>query len=781
MKFSVNWLAVLAGGVEIAPKQLGNLITLKTAEQEGVEEIGAHLSCVVAARVVDVQPIEGSKNVKAIVDAGPRHGRKQVVCGAPNCRAEIVTAYVPTGCAIERRQIEKTRISGVESDGMLASGAELGINRDEAGILELTGVDPGAPIPGCLPDAIIDIDNKSLTHRPDLWGHHGMAREVAAIIGSKLVEPVNTGRLPQGAPAIAVEIEDYGLCPRYSALVFENTTVKPSPLWLQYRLESIGLNPINNIVDVTNYVMAEIAQPMHAFDRDKLVGNTIYVRRAKAGEQVEALNKESYSLDERDLVIADVAGAVAVAGVIGGMPSGVTESTTRVVLESANFHAAAIRKTSSRLKVRTDASMRFEKAQDPINTVRGLARAIELLEDVSPGIRLVGGLIDNWRRPADPPEIQLPLNWLRSKLGRDISAAEVRAILEALEFSVRELSGDVLLVKVPSWRATKDVSIKDDLVEEVGRMIGYDSIAPVAPLVPAAPPPPNPERDYHHKVLDLCTSQGFNEVYNYSFLSQEQAAEIGIDPASHVGVLNPISSEQGLLRSTLVAGILRNVRDNSRHLEQFRLFEIGYEIHRDPGSELPRQAAHLAAALYAREGDGVAGLLEIKRLAECLLPGVEVGPADARQWEHPVRSYGLVWRDTMVGRIGEFHPRLVEQGRAALLDIDLDAAFTMGVETRRYKPLRKFPTSAFDLSVIAGEHEHVGEIGRKLSGQGIAYVLDVAYVRQYQGPPLPEGAKSVSFRVTVGADDRTLPAQEIGEVRAKLIATMKEAGYELRI
>ena len=302
MKFSYNWIREFVPGLTEAAGPLERLITMKTAECEGIEETGALLAEACVARVESVEPIPGSHNVKAVVDAGPL-GTRTVVCGAPNCRPGLLTAYVPLG---------KKVVHGVESDGMLASGAELGINRDHAGIVELGSLD------GCAPDSIIEIDNKSITHRPDLWGHHGMAREVAAILGLELTDPAKLDLLPQGPAAIKIQIEDLDLCPRYSALVFENVTVQPSPLWLQYRLTAIGLNPINNIVDMTNFVMAELAQPMHAFDADLLHGDTIFIRPAKPGEPFRALNGEAYTLDPSNLVIADAAGAIALAGVIGG-------------------------------------------------------------------------------------------------------------------------------------------------------------------------------------------------------------------------------------------------------------------------------------------------------------------------------------------------------------------------------------------------------------------------------------------------------------------------------
>ena len=498
------------------------------------------------------------------------------------------TIYVPLG---------KKTIEGVESDGMLASAAELGISRDHSGIVELNETLRLAP------DYVIEVDNKSLTHRPDLWGHYGMAREVAAITGKKLLDPVR--EILALDPKIKVTIEDYALCPRYSALVFENVTIQPSPLWLQYRLEAIGLNPISNIVDVTNFVMAELSQPMHAFDADKLHGGQIIVRTAHPGEKMAALNGETYELDPSNLVIADPNGAVALAGVIGGAGSAISATTTRIVLESACFNASSIRKTSSKLRLRTDASQRFEKAQDPVNTVRGLARALELLKEVSPGIRLVGGLADAYQ-PAKPlPPIKLDLAWLNRKLGCEVPPAEVRRILEALEFKVDEAFN----VTVPSWRATKDVSIKEDLVEEIGRMIGYDNITPVAPLSPARVPPANPERAFHHRVREMAAAQGFTEVYNYSFISEESAKMFGF--TNLVEVENPIASDQNYLRPSLLPGILKNIHDNARHFDSFRFFEIGNEVH--PDHETP----HFVAVIFSKDTQ----LLELKRLAECLLPG----------------------------------------------------------------------------------------------------------------------------------------------------------------
>jgi phenylalanyl-tRNA synthetase beta chain len=593
----------------------------------------------------------------------------------------------------------------------------------------------------------------------------------------ELRDPARLELLPDGDAAIKIQIEDLDLCPRYSALVFENVTVQPSPMWLQYRLTAIGLNPINNIVDMTNFVMAELAQPMHAFDADLLHGDTIFVRGAKAGERFRALNDEAYTLDPSNLVIADAAGAIALAGVIGGGDSAISEKTTRVVLESANFQASSIRKTSSAIKLRTDASMRFEKAQDPVNTVRGLARAVELLREISPGIRLVGGVADRIREMTPPPPIELSLAWVERKLGRKIEPAEVRRILESLAFGVTEVRPGLFSVSVPSWRATKDVAIKDDLVEEVGRMVGYDSITPQAPLVPAAVPPGNPARRFQHDVRGLFVDNGFTEVYNYSFLSEEAVRAFGFDPAAHIRVTNPIASNQELMRASLLPGIWKNVTDNAKNRESFRLFEIGLEIHRKDAG-LPDEIPHLVAALYDRQ-DG--GIFELKRMAECLMAGAVTVPAEAREYEHPARAAEIQWKGAVAGRLFELHPRFVESGRAAILDLDLRVVESLSGGRGKYTPIRRYPSSAFDLSVIAPLREHAGKLEGAIAGFVGPLLESVQFVRQYVGAPLAEGTKSVSFRVTVGSAERTLSSEEIAGVRAAIIDQMRGLGYELRV
>lgn len=768
MKFSYAWIAELVEGLHVEPAALEKLITIRTAECEGIEETGALLAGACLARIESVEPVAGTHLVKAEVETG-RYGRNTVICGAPNCRAGITSVYVPIGV--------KT-VQGVVSDGMLASGEELGLNRDHTGILELTG-EPGAAIYGCAPDRIIEIDNKSLTHRPDLWGHYGMAREVAAITGGRLKDAVHLELLPGGDAAVSVSIEEPELCPRYSALVFENVKVGPSPLWLQYRLTAAGLNPINNIVDLTNFVMAELAQPMHAFDMDRLQGRTIFVRRARDGERIPALNGEAYGLTAANLVIADAGGPIALAGVIGGADSAISDETTRIVFESANFQASSVRKTSSSLRLRTDASMRFEKAQDPVNTVRGLARAIELMRLVCPSAKLVGGLADAGNAPAPPPAITLRLDWLARKLGREVPAQQVRSILESLQFGVADVGPGAFEVTVPSWRATKDVSMPDDLLEEVGRMIGYESIEPKPPLVNAVAPPDSDERLYLRELQALLCARGFTEVFNYSFLSDEQIERFGLRPEDHLRLMNPIVAGQNRMRLSLAPGIVANLASNSKHSDHFRLFEIGREIHKRDG-ELPDERRHLVAAVYARHGDGVAGINEIKSALTAIAPGAQLQPAPALVYEHPARVAQAFWNGAMIGRVFELHPSFLE-GRAAILDLDLPSVESARPAGMRYRPVQRYPGSQFDLSILCDARELSATLENQMRQFAGELVESIEYVREYTGPPLRPGQKSVSYRLTLSAPDRTLSSDEVTAVRMRLIEGMRALGYDLRV
>ena len=784
MKFSNNWLREFVPGLKTEPAELQRLITMKTAECEGIEPAGEQFASVVAARVMSVTALPKGKNKLVVVEIG---GGKQinVVCGAGNVRPGLLAPWVPPGTKLGDKVISRAMFEGVTSEGMLASAAELGINRDHAGLLELDpATKPGAPLPGLTPDFVIEIDNKSLTHRPDLWGHYGMAREVAAFTGLKLLDPVKPNLLPGGASPVKVQIADYNLCPRFSALVFENVTVGPSPLWLQARLEHIGLNPINNIVDVTNLIMSELPQPTHAYDAEKLNGDTIFVRSALEGEAMAALNGETYTLTAADLVIADEAGPIGLAGVIGGGPSSISNTTTRIVFEAGNFQASNLRLTSARYKLRTDASMRFEKSLDPENTVRALARAVELLPQVSPGVRVVGGVVDNRGPKAEPKQISMSMPFLTRKLGKDVSQAETTGILTALGFAVTESAPGVLSVTVPTWRATKDISVKDDLLEEIGRMVGYDSITPKPPLVASTVPPANPLRLFLRQLRAQLSAQGFTEAHNYSFVTETDIKRFGGDPAAYIAVQNPIASELTHMRRSLLPGLFKSIVSNERYFPEFRLFEIGNEIHPAAANALPHEITHLTAVFFSAHGQDQE-FFELKRVTECLFPGVRLRAAEARSFEHPVRTADVFWSEQSIGRLFELHPSLLRNegitGRAMVLDVDIDAAMPLALaRVAMYTPLRKFPTSGFDLSLVTELRTPVEKLQDELTRLAGADLAMIEFVRQYAGSQLPQGQKSVSYHLKVGALDHTMTAEELTAIRQRIIDGMQALGYELR-
>lgn len=784
MKFSYQWICELVPGLTTAPEELKRLITMKTAECEGIEAVGVHFNNVIAARVLNVEPLPKGKNKSVTIDVGA--GKQAVVvCGAPNVRTGLLAPWVPPGTVLGDKTISRMVIEGVESEGMLASAAELGINRDYSGLLDLDGAEPGQRLQKLAPDWIIEIDNKSLTHRPDLWGHLGMAREVAAITDHRLADPVKPELLPRGEAIVKVEISDYALCSRYSALLFENVKIGPSPLWLQARLENLGLNPINNIVDVTNYILAELPQPMHAFDADMLAGQTIFVRTARSGEQLAALNGETYLLDKADLVIADGSGPIGLAGVIGGAETAISETTTRVVLESANFLGSSVRLTAARHKLRTDASMRFEKSLDPENTIRGLARAVELFREVCPGIRVAAGLTDNLGPQRQREPILLPVNFVVRKLGKEISQERIARILNALGFDATETAPGLLTVTVPTWRATKDISLKDDLAEEVGRMVGYDEIAPAVPLVPCVAPPSDPMRLYLCRVRSELADQGFTEVYNYSFINETDARRFSIDPRELIAIRNPIASDLTRMRSSLLPGLFKNIVDNVRHYQEFRIFEIGKEIHPKPGSDLPDEVTHGAAVLFNVRADEQ-DFFELKRVVECLFPSSRLTATPSRPYEHPARAAEIRWQGRVIGRLFEIHPSLLQQegieGRAVFLDVDLQLAQQLAASrVFQYTPPRKYPTSGFDLSIVADLKISVDRIQNEIINLAGSDLAAIDFVRQYAGPPLPEGQKSVSYHLEVGAPDHTLAAEEVTEIRNRIIQGMRELGFDLRI
>jgi phenylalanyl-tRNA synthetase beta chain len=429
--------------------------------------------------------------------------------------------------------------------------------------------------------------------------------------------------------------------------------------------------------------------------------------------------------------------------------------------------------------------MRFEKALDPENTVAGLARAVELLLDVCPGIRIHGGVSDSRAQAPPLPAVPLSTNFVSRKLGVSVTETQIAAILSALGFTVQETAPELLTVTIPSWRATKDISLKDDLVEEIGRMIGYGEIPPAPPLVAAIPPPSDPMRSFLRELRLEIATQGFTEVYNYSFLKESDIEKFSLPVDEHLSVRNPIASELTHLRRSLLPGLFANVVSNTRHSQDFRLFEIGSEIHPVSGSGLPSEVPHFAATLYNAHADA-GDFFELKRVLECLFSGLRLRAAKALPYEHPMRAAEVEWRGTNIGRIFEIHPSLLRaekiEGRAMFFDINLATALNIRSEqVTRYEPLRRYPTSGFDLSAISDLHTPVAAIEDDLRAFAGPSLASLDFITEYSGPPFPEGRKSVSYHLEVGSLNHTLTAEETTEIRNRIIDGLRQRGYELRV
>ncbi|MEK7189363.1 MAG: phenylalanine--tRNA ligase subunit beta, partial [Patescibacteria group bacterium] len=555
------------------------------------------------------------------VDVGQE--KLSVVCGGSNVKEGMLVALAKIGAKVrwhgegELVELKPIAIRGVDSQGMICASTEIGLGemfplKEEKEILDLSGrrLKIGASLAEALSldDAILEIDNKSLSHRPDLWGHYGIAREIGALFKTKLKE-YSVGKFKKGSGFdLRVKVIEPKLCPRYMAVGIDGVEVGESPAWLKQRLLAVGLRPINNIVDITNFVMLDLGQPMHAFDAARFSCHSerseeslssmkgkrsfglrpqddivIIVRKAKDGEEFITLDGENCKLDSSMLVIADDKQAIALAGVIGGEASGVNENTKTIIFESANFDAASIRQTSIKLGLRTESSARFEKGLDPSLCELALRKAVELVLEICPGAKAVSSMIDEAHWHLNRGTIELSMEFLRNKLGVEIKQKEVAEILANLGFGVKakklvleRYRGNVLLVAVPSWRAGKDIVLVEDLVEEIARIYGFVNIPSQLPIFSIAPPEENKLRNLERRAIEtLIKELGYTEIYNYSFVSAEQVKNLGDDLSKYIELDNPLSKEKPFLRRHLLPNLLENIKNNLENYNELKTFEIG--------------------------------------------------------------------------------------------------------------------------------------------------------------------------------------------------------------
>jgi phenylalanyl-tRNA synthetase beta chain len=784
MKISLGWLGRYVDLDDLAPERIRDDLTMSTAEIEDLSVFGAGLDDLVIGHVVACSKHPGADKLSLTkVDVGAGECLP-VVCGAPNVAAGQRVVVAPVGATLPGGvKIGKTRIRGELSAGMICSERELGLSDDHAGIMLLDGgLRAGARFVDAVPvvDHVLEIDNKSINHRPDLWGHLGFARELAAIFDRPLRSPLAELVLPAKGRSVPIAIEDQGDCPRFTGVVIEGARALRSPAWLRWRLQACGMRAINLLVDLTNFVMLELGQPMHAFDLRRIAADGILVRRARAGETLVTLDGNERRLVDGDLLVTSGGAAVALAGVMGGEGTMVEDDTTELLLESANFRAARIRRTSARLGLRTDASTRFEKALDPSFASQGAHRFLALLGELCPGARAAGPLVDpaGWRY--QPRRIRLRKARLDLKLGIELPGARVASILRGLEFGVREDGAD-FDVAVPSFRATKDITIEDDLIEEVGRMFRYDNI-PEQPLRSVvAVPPREPELYLAREILRIgATDLACHEVFHYSFVADALVEAVGAVEHRYARVRNPVAPELGRVRRHVLPSLLGALEGNLRTESEVRLMELGkgYLPEARGADGLPREVMEIGFAWSTRGAAHPVGALRsaleslLGRIARPARIEQRGAPAD-QPWFHPGRTVVVAHGDTAVGHVGPLHPavarRLGVEATTAMAFLDLRALLASGRTDKKLVPMPRFPAQPVDVALLADEATRVATIADFLRAAGGALVRGVVLFEVYRGGNLPAGRKSLNFTVTLGADDRTLTAADeeryLGAVR----------------
>lgn len=652
---------------------------------------------------------------------------------------------------------------------------------------------------------VLEIDNKSITHRPDLWGVYGMAREVSAITGGKLKKLDTTVIKAKAAKvSIGITVENKNDCQRYIALALDKVKVGPSPKWVSERLESAGVRSINNIVDATNYIMLEVGQPLHAFDLDKLSRSgenkiNISVRRAKNNERIVTLDGNTRDLNSNITVIADKENPIAIAGVMGGAKAEINETTTRVVLESANFDAINIRKAEGALGLRTEASSRFEKSLDPNLPLLAMQRLAALIKKLIPQVEIISNISDKNNIPAKDrakKTVLLELGEVNKKIGVEIKKPEVKKILSDLGFEVK---GDNLLkVTIPTWRANRDITEPHDLIEEVARIYGYHNIPLLLPIISIEPPQENKERQLERQVKNiLVNGLGFSEVYNYSFINETQLAKLGVAENEHISVKNPISKNATLMRQSLVPNLLENIKSNLRYFDSFRIFEIGSIYENIPGKEktrpdknamLPKQDKMLVG-VYVDRANNVP-FYGAKFAVETLLKKLNIvynyGKESNKKmpYFYPARCVKISVGIKELGYVAELNPAIAGNWdinvRVGLFEINFSDLVKIDPGIKAYQALPKYPSVKLDVSILVNKKTLWQDIEKSVKDVQSDLIRSVYLFDLYEGKGLPDDKKSLAFRIEYRSDEKTLTEEEVNKVHERVIEKLRDIGGEVR-
>ena len=788
MKVSLRWLKEYVD-IPTPLEELCEGLTMAGLEVGGMEVIGGSWNDIVVGKIVDVIVHPNADRLRLVtVDLGKQ--RSTVVCGASNVAVGDKVAFAHVGAQLidghsgKVVQLKPSKIRGVVSEGMICSEKELRISDSHEGIMILSPeATIGTPLTDYLGDTILDLD--ITPNRPDCLSVIGIAREIAALTGSKLHIPeVHYEELERAIDSSAsVEIVEPDLCPRYCASLLTGVKVVSSPQWLQRRLLACGMRPINNIVDVTNYVMLEYGQPLHAFDYDEILGKQIIVRRAGNGETITTLDGVERTLNSNMLVIADKERAIAIAGIMGGADTEVTGNTTTVLIESANFNQAVIHRESIGLRLSSEASLRFEKGLSRDLPLIALKRATQLMAELAGG-KVARGIIDAYPGKQRRESILLPVADIKRLLGVELEVSEIAKTLELLGFSCRQTeSNSKVHVEVPWWRT--DVSCTADLTEEVARIIGYDRI-PTTMLSSQLPRhEPVPMLSLKRQLRNILVSCGFQEVLTYSLTSLEMlgrlSPELRLVVSTPMKVANPMSREQEYLRTSLRAGILSVVARNERYQEEgIRLFEIG-KVFLPRGRNLPQEKEMLCAVLSGSQRSlswqgkeepidffVAKGILETVLSRLGLVVSFEAGEDESLC---PGRSADVIIGNDKLGVVGELHPKVSEVFELAetayLIEIDLDRLASFIATLKKYQPIPRYPSTSRDIALLVDEQITYQQICAII--QDFSLVNSVTLFDLYVGEQVPAGKKSLAFRIGYRSSAHTLTDSEVDKVQEQIL------------
>ncbi len=761
MKFSMNWLREFVETKGLDPQKIGDSLTLHTCEVEDVIHITNNFDRVFAGKLIKVEKHKNAEKLHVgTFDCGKK-GKKQIVFGEvfPLTKGEIYPVALDGATLASGIEIKNTEVRDVKSEGMVCTCPELGMKQET--LLRFETKDIGKTLPEIIPgfgDILFDIDNKSLTHRPDLMGHRGLAREIGAIWDKEFESEIFAPELTTGKPfPVKINTEK---CRRFCAIKLENVTLEPSDIATQVKLENLDIRAISTLVDLTNLSLAGFGQPMHVFDADKLKGG-ITIRLAKKGEKLLALDEEEYELEETDIVVADDEKVLSLAGIMGGLASSITNKTKNIVFESANFDAASIRHTSSRLGLRSESSARYEKSLDPEQCLESILWATGKAQQLCPAAKIASSVGDAYPHAFGEMKIDLPPDLVRMKSGLDISNEDIMKKLRALGFDV-ESTGATLKVLVPSWRATKDIEIPEDLVEEIVRLHGFDAIPSVLPTLPLSPPRRNKLREMEWKIRDLLVSEGLNEIYLSSFVGPKDPE--WMNENTHVCVQNGANEEYEKLRLTLVSNAVRGMESELRTHGELSFFEIG-TVFPKIGDE-KRNLLLLSAVM---NGDAPQKFFEQKaelaRMFHAL--GVEIEMNTCKKPQaifHPAQCADISVNGKIIGQIFVLHPKKnpVRGAVAVATEIDLKSLEELvSPAEKKYIPVSQFPTVYRDLSLVMANTIQQSDL-ISTAKEASKYLKDMTLFDVFLDEKrLGKKNKNLAFHLSFQAKDKTLDEKTI--------------------